>query len=178
MRIITISGHAGSGKDTAANQMKPAMESEGKKVLIAHYADLLKYICKMFLGWDGNKDEAGRNMLQRIGTDIIRNKNPNYWVDFVEFVIESLYEYGKWDYVIIPDARFPNEISRLTEDGFSVTHVRIVRDKDTGILNKAQKNHASETSLNEVIPDFILKNYGTKEDFEKKIIKWTKEFIV
>ena len=49
MKVITISGKAQNGKDTTAGLLKSALEADGYKVLITHYADLLKYICKQFL---------------------------------------------------------------------------------------------------------------------------------
>ena len=48
MKVIAISGKAQNGKDTTAGLLKSALEADGYKVLITHYADLLKYICKQF----------------------------------------------------------------------------------------------------------------------------------
>lgn len=45
MKIIAISGKAQHGKDTTAEFLKSELETHGYKVQIAHYADLLKYIC-------------------------------------------------------------------------------------------------------------------------------------
>lgn len=177
MKVITISGHAQSGKDTAANIMKHTMNDYGKKALITHYADLLKYICTAFLEWDGKKDEAGRSLLQYVGTDLIRDEYPDYWVDFIIVVLDKLSGFGNWDYVIIPDARFPNEINKLKQDGFDVVHIRIVRPSHNNNLSDVQQGHISETALDSIIPDFILKNNSSKVDFENKIAKWTKEFI-
>ena len=75
MRIIAISGHAQNGKDTTANIIKKHLEERGDKVLIVHYADLLKFICTKYFDWDGQKDEKGRHLLQYIGTDIILDLN-------------------------------------------------------------------------------------------------------
>ena len=83
MEIVSISGHAGSGKDTVAGIIKERLEHDDRKVLITHYADLLKYICKTFFNWNGKKDERGREILQYVGTDIIRKQDENYWVDFL-----------------------------------------------------------------------------------------------
>lgn len=63
MKIICISGHAQHGKDTFAKMLEEELELRNQKVLVTHYADLVKYICKQFFGWDGQKDEAGRHLL-------------------------------------------------------------------------------------------------------------------
>ena len=78
MKVILISGKARHGKDTLAGMMKEELERKSKRVLIAHYADLLKFICKNFFGWNGEKDDNGRALLQRVGTDVIRKQNPDY----------------------------------------------------------------------------------------------------
>ena len=57
MRVVLISGKAQHGKDTTANFLKQELELHGSRVLITHYGDLVKYTCKAFFNWDGNKDE-------------------------------------------------------------------------------------------------------------------------
>lgn len=173
MKIITISGHAGSGKDTAANYIHAALVSPGKRILITHYADLLKYICRTFFRWDGEKDAFGRSLLQRVGTDTVREKDPNYWVNFIISILRFFP--SEWDYVIIPDTRFPNEINRLRKAGYPVVHVRVERDGFDNGLTSEQKSHPSETALDQVKPDYILKNNGTKSDFYNIVRIWVKE---
>ena len=68
MQVIVISGKAQHGKDTTAGFLKDALEADGYSVLIAHYGDLVKYVCKMYLGWNGEKDEYGRSLLRRMRT--------------------------------------------------------------------------------------------------------------
>ena len=87
MKILAISGHAQNGKDTVAGLLRDALKDDGNRVLVAHYADLLKYMCRTFFDWDGNKDEKGRYILQYVGTDIIRKQAPDFWVDFVSSVL-------------------------------------------------------------------------------------------
>ncbi|MBP5462726.1 MAG: hypothetical protein J6Y20_11490 [Lachnospiraceae bacterium] len=173
MRIITISGHAQNGKDTAAAIIKNKLAYRGCNVLITHYADLLKYICYTFFGWDGKKDEWGRTLLQYVGTDVIREIDPNYWVDFISSILKFFGD--NWDWVIIPDARFPNEIERLRQNGFDVTHIRIVRDNFKNSLTGEQLNHPSETALDGVVPDFCFQNNGTIDDLDELITTWIKE---
>ena len=73
MKVVCISGKAQHGKDTTAGMMKTVLESMGHTVLIAHYGDLVKYVCRTFFGWNGEKDAYGRSLLQKVGTDIVRS---------------------------------------------------------------------------------------------------------
>ena len=158
VKFICISGKAGSGKDTLAGFMQRNLQIRGKKVLITHYADLLKFICKNFFGWDGKKDEHGRSLLQHVGTDIVRAQDPDFWVDFIAVV--ARFFPGEYDYIIIPDTRFPNEIERLSDAGFYVTHIRINRPGLHSLLTGAQQQHPSETALDGVEPDLTVENPG------------------
>ena len=166
MKVICISGHARAGKDTFASYLKRLLSSvyneNENSVLITHYGDLVKYICTTFFGWDGKKDEAGRSMLQHIGTDVVRAQDEGFWVRFISDMLTFFPD--KWNYVIIPDCRFPNEIELLRDAGYDVTHVEIVRDDFDNELTEEQKHHPSETSLDEMIADFIVVNDGDLMD--------------
>lgn len=156
MKIVCISGKAQHGKDTTAGFLKEALEAEGQKVLVAHFADLLKYICKTFFEWDGQKDEHGRHILQYVGTDVIRAKSPDYWADFmVNFL--SMFE-NEWDFVIIPDTRFPNEYEIFKHYGFDVKLVRVFRPDFVSPLTPEQQAHPSETSLDDYPYDYRILN--------------------
>lgn len=170
MKVICISGQAQHGKDTTAVFLKAFLELDGYRVLITHYADLLKYICSTFFGWDGKKDDKGRTLLQKVGTNIIRRDCPDYWVDFL---VDCLgWCENEWDYVLIPDCRFPNEIDGLKNANFDVIHMHIVRpDFDNG-LSKEQKNHPSERALDDVTPDIYIHNDGSLSDLLVKTYYW------
>ena len=155
-RFICIGGKAQNGKDTASGMLKSALESKGYKVLITHYADLLKFICRNYFGWNGEKDDYGRTLLQRVGTEAIRSQRPDFWVDFVIDVV-SLFP-NEWDFVIIPDTRFPNEINRLKECGYDPDFVKIYRVDFVSPLSTEQQRHPSETALDHVKPDFVIIN--------------------
>lgn len=173
MLVILISGKAQSGKDTAAKMIQRQLKLDNYRVLIVHFADLLKHICRIFFGWNGAKDKNGRKMLQYVGTDVIRKQNPNFWVDFVAMMLRYFYE--NWDYVIIPDCRFPNELSEMTDNGFEAVHLRVVRSNYDSLLSAEQHKHPSETALDNITPDYYIKNDGTLEDLENLITKWIKE---
>jgi hypothetical protein len=170
IKILAVSGKAQHGKDTFANILYEELTNTGHRVLLTHYADLLKFICKSLFNWDGQKDEKGRHILQYVGTDVVRKERPDYWV---EFVIDMIDLFGEnWDYVIIPDTRFPNEIDKLKEHFNNVTHLRVVRPNFESTLTDEQKKHPSETALDNVEPDYVVRNYGSIEDLRQEVKGW------
>lgn len=176
MKIICISGLARHGKDTFAGFLEQALIQRGKKVLVTHNADLLKFICKNFFGWNGKKDEAGRHILQYVGTDVIRQKEPTMWVDFLIHMMKLFPD--SWDYVLIPDTRFPNELARWNEEGFDMTHIRVQRPNFDNGLTEEAKNHISETALNDTWPDILVNNDGTLSDLRDTAKKISRSKII
>lgn len=172
MKVICISGKAQHGKDTTAGFIRDELEKRGNNVLIAHYADLLKYICWQFFGWNGEKDDAGRRILQYVGTDIIRAQRPNYWVDFLTGFLE-LFK-NEWDYVLIPDCRFPNEIDEMRSRGFDVAALRVRRENFTSPLTEEQQKHPSETALDNYRMDCEILNNGTLKDLSNAAYTFVK----
>ena len=158
MKVVCISGKAQHGKDTTASLIKECLEERGERVLVAHYADLLKYICRTFFGWDGNKDE----------------KAPDYWVDFLAGFLE-IFD-NEWDWVLIPDTRFPNEVD-LMKDKFDATHIRVVRPNFVSPLTTEQQNHPSEVALDDYFPDCYLDNSGDMDALRETVNTWIKETI-
>lgn len=175
MKVILVSGKAQNGKDTAASMIQNKLTADNHRVLLTHYADLLKYICHTYFGWDGKKDEKGRELLQYVGTDVVRKNNPNLWVDFVAMILKYFHE--NWDYVIIPDCRFPNEITSMTDKGFDTVHLRVVRKNFISPLTDEQQKHPSETALDDTVPDFYIENTGSLEDLQETILHWIKEYL-
>jgi len=158
MKIITFSGKAQHGKDTTAKYVKEELERLGRKVVILHFADYLKYVCKEYFNWDGIKDEQGRTILQKVGTDLARKNNPDIWVEVVkEFILAFETEF---DYFLVPDCRFPNEIEVLKRDNrFNLFYSIIVKRNnfDNG-LTEEQRLHPSETALDGYKFDVMVVN--------------------
>lgn len=161
MKIICISGRAGVGKDTLAKILKEKLEKQDQRVLIIHQADLLKFLCRLLFDWDGQKDEQGRSLLQYVGTDVVRKRRPDFWADFLCDVFDLFGD--NWDYALIPDCRFPNEISRLRDAGYPVIHIRIERN-GASALTEAQRLHPSETAMDLVAPDYVVYNNGSIDE--------------
>lgn len=147
------------------------MQKKGKRVLIINYADLLKFYCKKYFGWDGEKDEHGRTLLQKIGTEKVRNKNNNFWVDrVIDFAIIFEEDY---DYILIPDCRFKNEIERWNENKFNYISLRVERLNYQNSLTPEQQLHISETALDNYEFDYYIKTKN-KEELEQEVSKFIK----
>lgn len=167
MKIVCISGKAQHGKDTAAKLLEETLKAQGNRVLIAHYGDLVKYVCKTFFGWDGKKDEKGRTLLQRVGTDKIRAVSPDYWVDFIVSILDIFCD--EWDYVLIPDTRFPNEYEIYETYGMDAILLRVVRPNFVSPLTEEQQKHASEVALDNYRYDATIVNSGNLENLKDAV---------
>lgn len=163
--IINISGLAGSGKDTFADMLKLEFQKQDFKVLRINYADYLKFICQKYFDWDGNKDEAGRSLLQKVGTDIVRRNNPDFWVELVAYTALQFGDY--FDFVICGDCRFPNENNYWIEEVEAITYtINIVRPDLETKLTPEQTQHASETSMQDYPFNYTVMNTGTLEELQ------------
>lgn len=175
MKICCISAKAQHGKDTAAKLIKENLEQKGQRVLITHFADLLKFICVKFFGWNEVKDEAGRTLLQYIGTDVVGAKNPAYWAEFISSIL-NMFE-DTWDYVLIPDCRYPIEVETMKKQ-FETVVLRVERPNFDNGLTEAQKKHASEVKMDDYKFDTVLLNDGSLEDFRVKVDAFVDNYLL
>ena len=116
-----------------------------------------------------------QTILQYVETDIIRQKRPDYWVGFVASILELFP--NEWDYVLIPDCRFPNEIDYLKEAGLDTVNLRVVRKNFKSPLTPEQQAHPSETALDDVEPDYYITNNGSMTDLKRNVIDWLVEYL-
>jgi hypothetical protein len=175
-QIFLISGKALSGKDSTANFLFKKLIG---KSLIIHNSDMLKFIATQYLGWNGNKDENGRALLQVLGTEktkLALNK-PLFWTERVCDIIEILK--NDYDYFFVPDTRFKSEIyypqSRFTEHIYSLRVERL--NFDNG-LTKKQKEHISETDLDDFKFDYTIKSQSGLDNLEKEIDYFIKIYTI
>jgi hypothetical protein len=175
MKVCCISAKARHGKDTAAELIKEQLEYKGQRVLITHFADLLKFICVKYFGWNEVKDERGRTLLQYIGTDVVGKQKPTFWADFVVSILNMFK--NDWDYVLIPDCRYPHEVETMKKQ-FDTTVLRVVRPNFDNGLTAAQKQHPSEVDMDNYTFDAILYNDGTLEEFSEKVDWFVNNFLL
>ena len=162
MQVLMISGKSASGKDEFAHLLKEKLESRGQTVLTIHFGDAVKDMLTRYYKWDGNKDTAGRAMLQHLGTEVMRSTYSTYWAEIVAKFISATV--NDWDYVLIPDLRFYNEFKTVCQYNENVTTIRINRfDKEgkpyyNSNMRMNQLTHVSECELDDFNFEYIIEN--------------------
>jgi len=155
MYIILISGKAQHGKSSTADILEKHMKRAGRRVVQINFADYVKFVCSKYYGWDGNKDERGRHILQFVGTDVFRARDENFWVDTV--IRFALAAWADYDFMLVADWRFPNEYTRWAENGIKdVLKVRVYRPGFDNGLTREQNSHPSENALDCFPMDYKL----------------------
>lgn len=170
-RIFLLAGKARSGKDTVAKIITDYYEKRNKKVVTFGFADYIKNYCQKISGWDGSDETKPRELMQKVGTDIVRNKiNEDF---FINRICEDILVYKYFfDVIIISGGRFPNEldIPKARFDG--VTVIKMERPNFDNNLTNTQKQHITEHSLEDYKNyDFLIENSGNEEELTKKVIE-------
>jgi hypothetical protein len=174
--ILLISGKAGVGKTTLATILRNKLSMHQLDVLLTHFAEGVKRVAFQ-MGWNGKKDTAGRNLLQKIGA-VGREYNEDTWVNFVLNVCTPEYtdiNMTHPDIIVIDDWRYPNEYSALQKSGnFTIFTVNI-KAKNREILRGTEYAlDSSETSLDHYTHDdfyFVVDNTGSIEVLENSAQK-------
>lgn len=177
MVIFNVSGKAESGKNTVCGLIEEYYTSKGLKVCNLLFAKRIKQYAMDYFGWDGKEETKPRELLQNIGTEIIRDKlnNPDFHVNSVIQDIEVLSNY--FDVFVISDLRFENELNLIRyKFEKEATSIRVNRKNHTSKLTTEQLNHKSETALDNYKHwDYTINNDGTLEELKNKTIKILKE---
>lgn len=168
MRVpgVAVSGLAGDGKDTLADVL---VEEWG--FLKDSLAFDLKVLARDEFGWDGKKDVRGRRLLQKLGTEAGRTYDPDIWVKRLLPRINQVIEHHQR--VVVPDARFQNELQILHAAGFLT--VLVVRggfwERIWRRWGRRSSWHASERDWRGWDFDVIVYNTGSVEDFRVQVRK-------
>lgn len=165
VKIIILSGKAGSGKSSIAKIINNYKES-----IILSYASYIKEVAKNVLNWNGSEEDKPRDFLQQFG-DEIKKINPDL---LINRVIEDIKVYSYfYELIIISDARFEREI-KCIKDNFKKVYTINIYGRDNN-LSEIQKNHITETSLDNYDKyDYKIKN---DENVKEKIEDILKEIL-
>lgn len=173
MQVILIGGKARSGKDTIADFLIQELEKKGKKVCRIQVGQYIKYYAMKYFGWDGKEETKPRDLLIELGTEVIRKKiDPDFHINrLIEDIKVLSYFY---DTFVVSDIRFPVEIEKPKKEFENVVTIKMIRNSDE--LNESQKNHITETGLDNFNDfDFVIKNEGSLEELKQKAIETLKE---
>lgn len=167
--IFIVSGKANSGKDTTCEMIHNYVKLKDLKVVNLQIAAYIKMYAKTISGWTGAEETKPRELLQVLGTKIIREQIDNEF--FIKRIIEDIKVYSYYfDVITISDARLPEEIDAL-ENAFDKTYsVRIERPNFESDLSAKQKHHMTEVALDNYDNyDYTIINDKTFEDLDKKV---------
>lgn len=162
--LIAVTGGFGSGKSELVNIISNLHGSN--KVTTLKFAQPLYDIQKLIQNYLNLPLSKDRNLLQLIGTEWGRKKDPDVWVNQFLNNLDKLKSY--YDVIICDDMRYFNEFNALKEKGFLTVKIeRFFKFRDlyqgTGI-----NDHSSEMEL-VLYPcenfDFYIVNNSTYDDF-------------
>lgn len=168
--IVGITGRKRSGKNAAADALVAmgyelgGFADELKDAALdldpwISYPDVDDVISLRLLvdsiGWERAKDEHPdvRRILQRLGTDVVRNRDPEFWLR--AFDRRHQYDDGTAPHLVIADVRFDNEAQWVRDRGGIVLEVvrpSLADDGDT---------HASEAGVSQELVDCVVANNTT-----------------
>jgi deoxyadenosine/deoxycytidine kinase len=156
--VILISGKAGSGKTTIAEMLMQKIQDIPSITLFRYsFANPIKYMCKAFAEWDGEKDEKGRKLLQEQGR-IYRDYKPDIWAKHFINQLDKNTQVFPFNFSIIDDWRFPNELAYLRNN--PMLEVVTVRVFGRGGLNGEVSLDVSENSLPEATGEWLSNEYN------------------
>lgn len=165
-KIYLLSGKAKSGKDEVSKIITNYYKD--KKCISLSYSYYLKDYIKRITNWDGNNETKPRDLMQEIGIDLIKNKiNKNLLINRLLEDIEFFSYF--YDIIVITDARLKEEIDLPISKYSNITTIRINRENYDNMLTINQKNHITETDLDNYTNfDYIIDN-SNYEDLEKRV---------
>ncbi len=152
------------GKDTAASFL---ISQYGGGVHLSFAAPL--YEIQAFVQERCNlPKEKDRRLLQILGTEWGRERDPDIWVNLLLAEMDKLPPQTN---VFITDVRFPNEIRALQNRGFILVHiVRPSTQRLAAFTDGGSTQHASELALKDNKDwDLTVSNEGTLDDFHRKL---------
>lgn len=184
VKVIGITGFKRSGKDTVGEYL---CNKHG--YIRLGFADSLKQACKCIfsltddqLYGDTEKEKvdeywghSARELLQKVGTELFREKLPevcpnvghNVWIKSVERQMFTLYMSNpeKYNKFVITDVRFPNECDFVRN--MNGLMLRVNRFEFN--FDDLDKLHASERYIPLIDVDCDIDNKQTLEDLYNKI---------
>lgn len=196
MRIVGFCGLARAGKDSAARYLirdrryvRIALADPIKRIA----QELWGWEREVLWGDDARKEQVDprygcspRRACQLIGTEMARSLDPDVWVRTMirtarralsggviydpQFGLVKAYDERApiYDGVVVPDARFPNELAAITSAG---GHAVWIERPEAGLQGSAAQ-HVSEKSISAKDCDFTIFNDGSLESLWDRVAQF------
>ena len=180
MKHVALLGKSRSGKDTVAgilvrhasytrlafaDKLKEAALRTNPYIPLGHarvcvrLADLISRV-----GWETAKDQFPevRRFLQEYG-QTVREMDPDFWV---RPVAAQVIQGTEWNMpCAVSDVRYRNEVDALKELGAVIVRV----EREGAGLKGSAALHDSETELDGLEPDYVLRNDGSLADLKEAV---------
>ena len=170
MKIILLGGKANSGKDSTAEYIDEYYRSRGLDVVNIQIAYYIKMYAKQIAHWDGDNETKPRQLLQDLGTELIRKQIDEYF--FIKRILQDIDIYSRYfDVITISDGRLPEEFASIKVAYPETVTVHVTRPNYNSRLSKKQKEHVTESLVDDIEYDYDIVNDGTLYDLQKKAIE-------
>lgn len=168
-KIYIVCGKARHGKDTVSEIIRNYYTEKGLKVLNLQYSSYIKEYAKKISNWDGSEETKPRELLQHLGTEVIRKNIDNLF--FVNRICEDIMVYSYYfDCITISDARAKVEVDIPKSKFDNVIAIHIERPNFDNGLTEEQKKHFTEVDLDDYDKyDHKILNDSTIEDLKTKV---------
>ena len=175
--IFIVSGKANSGKDTSCELINSYIKRKGLKTINLQFSYYIKMYASKITNWDGSEDTKPRALLQRLGTEIIREKIDHKF--FIKRIIGDIKVYSYYfDVITVSDARLPDEIEDIYNEFENVVRINIKRPDFINKLDEQEKIHHTEKALDDYDKfDYFIMNDGSVDELNSKIINIIDEVI-
>jgi hypothetical protein len=166
--IYLIGGKARTGKTTLKSLIEEEYKKNAKQVASMMYANYIKVFARDYFGWDGKEETKSRELLQKLGTEVIRfglNK-PCFLINRLCEDIEILSNF--FDVIIVDDVRIKEEIEIPKSKFKNVISIKMIRKETNDNLTEEQKHHYTEVGLDNYNNfDYIISNDSSIEELKK-----------
>ena len=147
--LYLISGKARHGKDTFSTYLSDVYKEHDKKVIVTQLSKYIKYYAREMTGWNLTEEDKPRELLQTLGTGIIREKLGKEDL-FINRMIDDIEIFSCfYDAIIISDVRLKKEIDDLRKSFPDLVSINIFRPNFDNGLTEEQKKHKTEIDLDD-----------------------------
>lgn len=163
-KIVVISGSNGVGKDTFVKYIKELYPFG--QIINVSTVDKVKTAARE-LGWDGNKDEKGREFLSEL-----KFFASQYYPITINTVREAMAANQRASCIFV-HCREVEEIEKIKEDFDAITIIVRNEVKEQNIANNRADKQVFDYQY-----DYEIDNNGTLDDLRKVAVKFINEVLI